>query len=96
MPRTKPVAPDIERINPDFFYRKHGATARAVIGLGASQTDEMIKAGKLPPPIRAFEGSKAIGWLGSQLIQLQKHRLARAQTEAERLRCERASQTRKR
>jgi predicted DNA-binding transcriptional regulator AlpA len=74
MPRKR--TPDLTQpLNPDFFYRKHGPIARGVLGLADSQIDEKIKNGELPPLVRAFESGRAAGWLGSQLIELQRRRL---------------------
>jgi len=72
-------------LNPHFFYRKHSPIAMGVIGLAASQIDEKIKSGELPPPVPAFESGRATGWTGAQLIAFQQQRLARAlAAEAER------------
>jgi hypothetical protein len=75
----------IEPLDPYGFYRKSSATARRVIGLGSTATDARIKSGELEPPVPAFEGGRATGWLGSQLIKLQNRRLERVQKEIERL-----------
>jgi hypothetical protein len=77
---TKPK-PDtaIGAIHPDYFYRKSSPEARGVIGLGPTQTEEAIKQGKLPPPVDAYDGGRATGWLGRQLIELQRQRLAKAE-----------------
>jgi hypothetical protein len=63
-PRTKSAAPDskpFEPIDPLGFYRKTGPVVRRAMGVGLTMMDEKIKSGELPPPIPAFEGSKAIG-----------------------------------
>jgi hypothetical protein len=85
MTRAKSPVPVTERIHPDFFYRRHSPTAKAVIGLGDTAIGEAIKAGKLDPPVPAFEGSKALGWVGQTLIDLQNRRRERARAVAEHL-----------
>jgi hypothetical protein len=77
MTSPRPVDPT-QPLNPDFFYRRHGPVARGVIGLADSQIDEKIKSGELPPLVRAFDSGRTTGWLGSQLIELQRQRLAKA------------------
>jgi hypothetical protein len=77
MTRPRPVD-TTQPLNPDFFYRRHGPVARGVIGLADSQIDEKIKSGELPPLVRAFDSGRTNGWLGSQLIELQQRRLAKA------------------
>jgi hypothetical protein len=87
MPRTKSAALNLSALplNPHYFYRKHSPVTKAVIGLQATQIDAMIEAGELPPPVPAYEGAKATGWVGQILIELQEKRLAQAKAEAERL-----------
>jgi hypothetical protein len=81
VPRKKPV--DLTQpLVPHFFYRRHGPIAKGVIGLADTQIDEKIKNGELPPLVKAFESGRATGWLGSQLIELQERRLAKAQAGA--------------
>jgi predicted DNA-binding transcriptional regulator AlpA len=76
---TRKASSDLTQpLNPDFFYRRHGPIARGVIGLEDSQIDEKIKTGELPPLVQAFASGRATGWLGSQLIELQRQRLAKA------------------
>jgi predicted DNA-binding transcriptional regulator AlpA len=95
MPRTKSAALNLSALplNPHYFYRKHSPVTKAVIGLQATQIDAMVEAGELPPPVPAYEGSKAVGWLGSQLLELQQKRLARAKAAAERRASERETAT---
>src|SRR5262245_59156027 len=77
MPRTKPV--DLTQpLVRHFFYRRHGRIAKGVIGLSDTQIDEKIKTGQLDPPVKAFDGGRASGWFGFQLIEIQEERLARA------------------
>ena len=48
----KKKVPDLtERINPDLIYRTSNPIAKAVIGLGPTQTWEAVKRGELPPPV---------------------------------------------
>jgi hypothetical protein len=84
MPRAQtPVI--TERINPDAFYRKHSPVVRAAIGLGHIQIDEAVKAGKLEPPVPAVEGSRACGYLGSTLLEIQNRRLAKMRAKMKNL-----------
>jgi hypothetical protein len=53
-----------------------------VIGLSDTQIDEKIKSGELDPPVKAFEGGRATGWFGFQLIEIQEQRFARANAAA--------------
>jgi predicted DNA-binding transcriptional regulator AlpA len=77
MPRKKPV--DLSQpLVPHFFYRRHSPIAKGVIGLADTQIDEKIKNGELPPLVKAFDSGRTVGWLGSQLIELQQQRLAKA------------------
>jgi hypothetical protein len=77
--KPKPNPYDLAQpLNPDFFYRRNSPIAKAVIGLQNTQIDTLIKSGALPPLVKAFESGRAAGWLGSQLIELQRQRLERA------------------
>ena len=79
----KKKAPDLtERIHPDFVYRLMSPVARAVVGLGPTQTMEAIKRGELPPPISMSASGYAKGWTGQQLIDLQRQRVEKAEAEA--------------
>jgi predicted DNA-binding transcriptional regulator AlpA len=83
MTKAKPLLPaDLGPIHPDFVYRRSSPIARAVIGLGDTQTDEAIANGELPPPVKLTESGRATGWIGAQLIELQRKRLAKAEAAA--------------
>src|SRR5690242_6400367 len=78
-PQSKQQAsPAIEPLIAHYFYRKHGPTARHVIGLGPTMIDKKIRTGELPAPIQLFEGGKALGWYGQTLIELMQSRIAKA------------------
>jgi hypothetical protein len=64
---------------PHFWYPRSGIIAQGVIGLGRSQQDVKIAAGELPPPCKAFESSRELGWFGWQLLEVIERRRARAQ-----------------
>jgi hypothetical protein len=78
MPRKNNPLDLTQPLIPHFFYRRHGPVAKGVIGLEDTQIDDKIKNGELPPLVKAFESGRARGWLGSQLIELQRQRLAKA------------------
>jgi hypothetical protein len=79
---AKKPATNERGLNPDFLYRKFDPVTLNVIGLGPSQVNEAIKRGELPPTVSATESGRATGWLGSQLIELQRKRLAEAMARA--------------
>jgi predicted DNA-binding transcriptional regulator AlpA len=83
MSKPKPTL-DAWELNPNFFYRKHSPIALGVIGLSASQIDEKIKTGELPPLVKTSASGRGVGWTGSQLIELQRQRLAEAEERARR------------
>jgi hypothetical protein len=78
MPRKNNPLDLTQPLIPHFFYRRHGLVAKGVIGLEDTQIDARIKSGELPLPVKAFESGRATGWLGHQLIELQRQRLERA------------------
>jgi len=82
-------------LHPDFFYRQSSPVAQAVVGLQLTQISEMIARGELDPPIPAFEGSRAVGWLGSTLIALQNGRRVQAAAAAEHLAATRSIKAKK-
>jgi predicted DNA-binding transcriptional regulator AlpA len=45
-------------------------------GLRRSQLDELIKKGAIPKPFPLVEGGRATGWLGRQIIEHHRRRLA--------------------
>jgi predicted DNA-binding transcriptional regulator AlpA len=81
MTQRKPRVDESAELKPEFIYRKHSPVAIGVIGLGVSQIDEQIKNGALPPLVRLGPG-RAVGWYGSQLIELRRQRIAAAEAEA--------------
>jgi predicted DNA-binding transcriptional regulator AlpA len=50
--------------------------AMAYVGLGPSQFDDLVFAGKLPPPIRIVDGGHAVAWVRSELDDWLKERIA--------------------
>lgn len=79
----KKKVPDLtERINPDLIYRTSNPIAKAVIGLGPTQTWEAVKRGELPPPVALTDSGYAKGWTGQQLIDLQRRRVEKAEAAA--------------
>jgi hypothetical protein len=90
MTAKKPSLPT--EINPHFSYRINSTPAIAVTGLGPTQQREAWKKGELPvPPRLTPDGPYA--YVGQQLIDVQKKRLAEAQAEEKRLAAERAATT---
>jgi hypothetical protein len=79
---TKKSAAPAGTIHPDFFYRKHSAEARAVIGYGPSQLEEKIRSGDVDPPVALSESGRACGWYGSQLLAMKQRRIAQAERKA--------------
>jgi hypothetical protein len=73
---------DERELLPHFIYRKTSKIAQRVIGLGPTQINQGIKDGTIPPPLNLTGDGRAQGWLGSQLIELQRKRLAEAETAA--------------
>jgi hypothetical protein len=75
---------DRSKIDEDFgidrskIYRRNSPETRAIIGLRATAVDAAILRGDLPPLLDLTEGGRARGWLGQQLVDLQKQRLAKA------------------
>jgi predicted DNA-binding transcriptional regulator AlpA len=65
-------------IVPGRVYRKSDPATREILGMGDTSIDEAIKSGYLPPPMPLTKWGKSCGWLGSQLIELQRRRLAAA------------------
>ncbi len=81
MPRKKHSAAPVV-LQPDVFYRKHVAIENGLTGYGATQTDEAIKRGDLPPLVKLGRDARACGWYGSQLIEVRERRLAEAERGA--------------
>lgn len=81
---TKPKAKSVElgEIHPDFFYNRSSRIARGAIGYGPTQTDEKIKRGELPPPVKLSASGRSSGWYGRTLIALREERIAKAEAEA--------------
>lgn len=66
---------------PNHVYRKTDPNTRKILGLSATQIDEAINNGTLPPPFDVLPGGHAKGWMGLTLIQLLRERLARAEAK---------------
>jgi predicted DNA-binding transcriptional regulator AlpA len=78
MTKRKPkTIENLQPLHPDFIYRAESDIAIAVTGVGPSQRKVAIERGELPPLVKV--GKRARGWLGSQLIELQRRRLAEAE-----------------
>jgi predicted DNA-binding transcriptional regulator AlpA len=63
-------------INPDFLYRQ--TILPAFLGLGLSQIKAKIKSGEFPKPVKLSEHGRAIGYYGSQLLEIKAKRIAQA------------------
>lgn len=82
MTKKMPLTPDMQPLHPQFSYRVNSPTAIAVIGLGPSQQKVAIENGELPEPMSLTPSGRARAWLGQQLIDIQKQRLAIAEAIA--------------
>lgn len=67
-------------IKPHDIYRISAPETRRIIGLKPTQIAEALKRGDLPPTVALTDNGRARGWLGVQLIELQRQRLAKAQS----------------
>lgn len=61
-------------LDPNQIFRPR--EARKYFGLGHSQIAVKVKAGEIPAPIKLSGSGAAVGWLGSQIIEYHKYRLA--------------------
>jgi predicted DNA-binding transcriptional regulator AlpA len=59
-------------------YRKSARETREILGLGPTAIDDAIADGTLPPPWPLTAHGKATGWLGEDLIKVQRKRQAAA------------------
>jgi prophage regulatory protein len=50
-------------------------------GLGPTQFDELIFAGRLPQPIRISDGGRAVAWIKSELDEWLAERIAKRDSE---------------
>lgn len=61
-------------IDPAAFYRWN--QGEKLFGFKHSQLSEAVKTGKLPPPFAVVEGGSAKGWVGTQIIEHRRARIA--------------------
>ena len=66
-------------IEPNKIYRKTHPETRKILGLKPTAIDDAIADGTLPEPWPLTSHGKATGWLGEQLIEVQRNRLAAAE-----------------
>jgi predicted DNA-binding transcriptional regulator AlpA len=64
---------------PNHIYRP--CEAIHFFGYKSTQLDEKIKAGEIPAPIKLSDTGRAVGWLGSQIIEWQAKRVAAGKRE---------------
>src|SRR5262249_22834560 len=64
------------------IYRKTHPQTRKILGLNPTAIDDAIADGPLPVPWPLTGHGKATGWLGEQLIEVQRNRLAAAEQRA--------------
>ena len=64
------------------IYRKTHPETRKILGLKPTTIDTAIADGTLPEPWPLTSHGKATGWLGEQLIEVQRKRLAAAAQRA--------------
>jgi predicted DNA-binding transcriptional regulator AlpA len=60
----------------DQIYRP--SEARHFFGFKPTQLTEKIRLGEIPAPIPLSDSGRAVGWLGSQIIEWQAQRIAAA------------------
>jgi predicted DNA-binding transcriptional regulator AlpA len=64
------------------IYRKTHKETRKILGLQATAIDDAIADGTLPEPWPLTGHGKVTGWLGEQLIEVQRKRQAAAAQRA--------------
>jgi predicted DNA-binding transcriptional regulator AlpA len=74
MPSKTSVASHDLTLDPNEIFRPK--RAEKYFGLRHSQIALKVKSGEIPTPIRLSPSGSAVGWLGSQLIEYHKRRLA--------------------
>jgi hypothetical protein len=67
-------------LDPGAFYR--WSRGFDLFGLRHTQLCEAAKTGKIPPTMESAAGGKARGWVGTQIIEHRRARLAEAQERA--------------
>ena len=67
-------------INPSFTYR--WCEGPRFFGLGHTVLAAKIESGEIPEPISITDSGRARGWLGQQILDWQRERLAKAQAVA--------------
>jgi hypothetical protein len=78
----KPAPPDAAaELIPHFSYRLNSPVVIGVLGLGRSQIDDAIERGELEPPIKLTASGRARAYTGSQLLRIQRRRLAQVATK---------------
>jgi predicted DNA-binding transcriptional regulator AlpA len=65
-------------IVPGQIYRRSDKTTQKIIGLKNTAIEDAIARGELPKPVKLTDSGNATGWLGQQLIELQRSRFAKA------------------
>jgi len=70
----KASASDDLTLDPNEIFRP--ARAKKYFGFGTSQLYLKVKTGEIPAPIKLSASGSAVGWLGSQLVEYHKRRLA--------------------
>ena len=73
------AASDDLTLDPNQVFRPRDA--QRYFGLKHTQIAEKVKRGEIPAPIRLSASGSAVGWLGSQLIEYHRHRLALTKNE---------------
>jgi predicted DNA-binding transcriptional regulator AlpA len=68
---------DVPAINPDFFYRL--SVCPPFLGYELSQLKVKIDCGELPRPVSLSDSGRALGYYGSQLLEIKAKRIAEAQ-----------------
>jgi predicted DNA-binding transcriptional regulator AlpA len=78
--KTSAASADLT-LDPNEIFRP--SRAMKYFGLRHAQLAVKVKAGEIPAPIKLSASGSAVGWLGSQIIEYHKRRLALTAKKAE-------------
>lgn len=81
-PKTSKPRYEFLPLVPDRFYRRAEVVANRYLGYSDTQLEIKIRAGEIDPPISLSASSRASGWFGRTLIELQSRYAAKRSTRA--------------